>query len=178
MPNQWTFDISPIKRLVGRYLLSSKYSVDPFSGLRSLASVRNDLDPEMPAQFHLDAKGFLAIMLKKQQQFDLGLFDPPYSYRQASECYKNHGREHLTSEVTNHGYHAQCKDLLAQLICPEGVVISCGWNSSGMGASRGFEIVELLIVNHGAGHNDTIVTVERKVQSNLVTNPHTEEVNT
>jgi hypothetical protein len=176
MPNQWTFDISPIKKLVGRYLLSSKCSVDPFSGLRSLASVRNDLDPEMPAQFHLDAKDFLTIMLEKQQQFDLGFFDPPYSYRQASECYKNHGREDLTSTVTQHGYHAQCKDLLAQLIAADGVVISGGWNSSGMGKSRGFEIIELLLVNHGAGHNDTIITVERKVQLTL-TQSEAEEVN-
>ena len=41
-------------------------------------------------------------------------------------------------------------------------VISCGWNSTGMGKARGYEIEEILLVNHGAAHNDTIVMVERK----------------
>lgn len=32
-----------------------------------------------------------------------------------------------------------------------------------MGLKRGFEIVEILLVAHGSNHNDTIVTVEKKV---------------
>jgi hypothetical protein len=32
-----------------------------------------------------------------------------------------------------------------------------------MGKNRGFEIVEILIVAHGGHHNDTLVTVERKL---------------
>jgi len=40
-------------------------------------------------------------------------------------------------------------------------VISFGWNSGGIGKTNGFEILEILLVAHGA-HNDTICTVERK----------------
>ena len=48
-----------------------------------------------------------------------------------------------------------------------GHAISFGWNSNGFGKRRGFEIVEIMLVAHGTHHNDTIVTVEKKVQSSL-----------
>ena len=44
-----------------------------------------------------------------------------------------------------------------------GTVLTMGWNSVGIGASRNFEKLEILLVSHGAQHNDTIVTVERKL---------------
>lgn len=53
-------------------------------------------------------------------------------------------------------------DEIARIVAPGGLVISFGWDSTGMGKGRGFETVEILLVNHGACHNDTIVTVERK----------------
>ena len=37
-----------------------------------------------------------------------------------------------------------------------------GWNSIGMGKSRGYEIVEILMVCHGRAHNDTLCVVDRK----------------
>lgn len=43
-----------------------------------------------------------------------------------------------------------------------------------MGQKYGMEIIELLLVAHGGAHNDTIVTVERKVetaQTGLFTEP-------
>jgi hypothetical protein len=43
-----------------------------------------------------------------------------------------------------------------------GYAISFGWNSNAFGATRGFEVVEILLVPHGGHHNDTIVTVEQK----------------
>ena len=42
-------------------------------------------------------------------------------------------------------------------------------NSIGIGKKKGFEIIEILLVCHGRAHNDTIVTVERKVQGNFLT---------
>lgn len=55
------------------------------------------------------------------------------------------------------------KDLIAPKIKPNGVAICCGWDSIGFGKKRGFELLELLLVCHGGRHNDTIVTVERKI---------------
>lgn len=33
------------------------------------------------------------------------------------------------------------------------------WNSCGIGANRGFDIKRVLLICHGAAHNDTIVTI-------------------
>jgi len=46
----------------------------------------------------------------------------------------------------------------------DGIVVSFGWNSGGIGKKYGFEIEEILLVPHGGSHNDTIVTVERKIK--------------
>ncbi len=45
----------------------------------------------------------------------------------------------------------------------DGIVISFGWNTNGIGKTKGFEIIEILMVAHGGSHNDTICTVERKL---------------
>ena len=48
------------------------------------------------------------------------------------------------------------------LLAPGGRVITCGWNTVGMGTTLGYALEEILLVCHGSDHNDTIVTVERK----------------
>ena len=48
------------------------------------------------------------------------------------------------------------------MIRPGGIVVSCGWNSNGMGIKRGYILREVLLVAHGGNHNDTICTVEQK----------------
>ena len=53
------------------------------------------------------------------------------------------------------------KELIAPKITD--LIISFGWNSQGFGKNLGFEIIEVLLVPHGRSHNDTIVTVERKI---------------
>ena len=44
----------------------------------------------------------------------------------------------------------------------DGIALSCGWNSGGIGKTNGFKLIEILLVPHGGIHNDTIVTVEGK----------------
>ena len=52
---------------------------------------------------------------------------------------------------------------------PNGIVMCFGWNSAGIGKVRNFEMIEILMVAHGGSHNDTLVTVERKI-TNLFNN--------
>jgi hypothetical protein len=54
------------------------------------------------------------------------------------------------------------KTALSEILAPNAVVISFGWNSAGFGTKRGLDLWEILLVPHGGPHNDTIVTVERK----------------
>ena len=159
MPNRWTFSIKPIKELLDEEMVGGKWC-DPFAGELSPAHITNDLRPEAKAEFHLDALEFLR--LQPVDGYDGVLYDPPYSFRQASECYKSTGLDKLTATVTSKKYWAEVKDEIARITRPGGTVIGFGWNTNGLGKGRGFELTRVLIVPHGGSMNDTLVTVERK----------------
>lgn len=97
-------------------------------------------------------------------QADAVLFDPPYSPRQISEAYKSVGLEVGMRETQNGRLYKTVKDEPHRLLRPGGIAICCGWNSAGFGKTRGYEFQEILLVAHGGAHNDTIVTVEQKIQ--------------
>lgn len=164
MPNAATFSIAPISALLDRYLLHGLESIDPFAGDSNRASVTNDLNPHTAAKSHLEATIFLADI---HRAFDVVLFDPPYSPRQISEMYKRVGLKVGMEETQNGRLYKAVKDGLDRLLKPGGVAICCGWNSLGFGCVRGYELLEVLLVPHGGAHNDTIVTVERKMQGRL-----------
>lgn len=166
MPNKWTFTIKPIKKLIQEEMADSKPWLDPFAGNHSPAHWRNDINPNTTAECHMDALEYLKKLKKSKITFIGAFFDPPYSPRQFKECY-DMLKLKAPIEVFNAGYLAKCRNLIAQLIEVNGIAISCGWNSNGIGKSRGFEIERILLVAHGSGHNDTIVTVERKIQTTL-----------
>ena len=63
---------------------------------------------------------------------------------------------------------ARVRDALDSVMTPNGVVVTCGWNTVGMGVERGYVLEQILLVSHGGEHNDTIVTVERKIESKQV----------
>lgn len=96
------------------------------------------------------------------ESVDMVLYDPPYSSRQVSECYKKLGKT-VTMKDTQSSYFTKFKKEIARIMKKNGICISCGWNSNGIGKSLGFEIVELKVLAHGGAHNDTLVTVERKI---------------
>jgi len=160
MPNKWTFKILPIKMLLTCYVGDGINWVDPFAGMNSPAEITNDLNPKANAKYHMEAYHFLKTYCS-DNTFDGGIFDPPYSQRQVKECYEGIGK-HVTAEETKVSFYSKVKDELARVIKPNGIAICCGWNSMGLGKSRGFEMIEILLVPHGGHHNDTIVTVERK----------------
>ncbi len=164
MPNKWTFQIPPIKKLLDRYVGDGKGWIDPFAGESSPAEITNDLDQERKATYHHHAVDFIKQL--NGNNFKGVLFDPPYSTHQLKETYGNIGREFVYADTLN-GSFFDVKELIAPKIIAGGNAISCGWNSIGFGRKNGFEIVEILLVCHGGQHNDTIVTVERKVNRSL-----------
>lgn len=157
MPNKETFTIKPIKELIDRYI-KGRWA-DPFAGNNSPASEKNDIDQDIDVLSHKEALVFLKGL--PSNTFDGVLFDPPYSPRQLSECYKKHGLS-VNMQTTQSAYWSKCKKEVARILKKEGIVISFGWNSGGIGKSLGFKIIEILLVAHGGWHNDTICTVERK----------------
>ena len=158
MPNKNTFDIKPIKEIIERYYHEN--SIDPFANKNKIASITNDLDKQYGTTFNMDALDFLVGFMP--ESIDLVLYDPPYSPRQISECYKKLGKT-VNMQTTQSSYWSKQKKEIARIVKKDGVVITCGWNSGGIGKTNGFEIVEILLVAHGGWHNDTIVTVEKKV---------------
>jgi len=158
MPSFATFTITPIKELLNKYVVDKSW-IDPFAGWNSPAEITNDINPKAPTKFHEEASIFVGRL--KDGEFNC-LFDPPYSNRQISEHYKNAGLQPNWKD-TSAQFYSRVKDEITSKIKKNGYVISFGWNSVGMGKSRGFEIVEILLVCHGGAHNDTIVTVEKKI---------------
>lgn len=160
MPNSNTFTIKPIKELINDYLEKAQIIIDPFANNCKFGTITNDLNPEYDTSFHMDALEFLRKI--EGNTADLVLYDPPYSISQAAECYKSYGKEKLHINVANMKYWAECKNEIARILKTNGVVISCGWSTNGLGKGRGFETKEILIVSHGGSKNDTLVTVEFK----------------
>ena len=85
MPNKNTFDIKPIKEIINKYLIDG-IVIDPFANKNKIANITNDLDTQYDTNYHLDALDFLKMFNKNS--VDMVLYDPPYSPRQVSECYK------------------------------------------------------------------------------------------
>ena len=159
MPNKWTFAITPIRNLIEVYAGNGGNWIDPFSGQSSIAEKSNDIDPATPAEFHMDGLDYL-------KGFSTGiwsgvLFDPPYSLRQIKELYNDKGHA-VSMRITEY------KKEIARLVRPGGYVIRAGWSSNGIGKKYGFALREILLVAHGSEHNDTIVTVEKRVQNRKV----------
>ena len=107
----------------------------------------------------MDALDFLKQF--EPNSIDIIYFDPPFSVRQVAECYK---RMNLTvnMETTQASFWTNLKREIARVTKPDGLVMSFGWNSNGIGKTLGFEMAEILMVAHGGAHNDTICTVEIK----------------
>ncbi len=136
-------------------------AVDPFCNNSPFKKrcISNDLDPAIEADYHMDALEFLKRF--DAESVDIVLFDPPYSPRQVSEVYKKMNKS-VNMQTTQASFWGNLKKEIARIMKPGALVVSCGWNSGGIGASLGMQIESVLMVPHGGWHNDTIVTVERK----------------
>ena len=164
MPNGNTFTIKPIKEFVEAEVNKGGVIIDPFANTCKYGTITNDLNPDMDTDYHLDALEFLKTI--KTESADLVLYDPPYSITQATTLYKAYGKKKLEINVANMKYWANIKDEIARILKYHGRVISCGWNTNGLGKSRGFEMTNILIVYHGGSKNDTLVTLEYKINGN------------
>lgn len=164
MPSGETFSIDVVKLLVKRHLRESACSIDPFARNNLWATYTNDLNPDTSAEYHIDALEFLLMLEKKGVRADLVLFDPPYSRAQKKRLYQNIGKAYGLDEHREMSTNwRKERDAIDDMLMPGGVVVSFGWNSSGMGKTRGYKIEEILLINHGAQHHDTIVVVERRM---------------
>lgn len=170
MPNSKTFKIKPIKEIIQKYVKENDLVLDPFANESSIKNeikykqyISNDLDKTYNTDYHLEAQEFMKLFGDKS--VDVILFDPPYSGRQVAECYKKLNKT-VTMNDTNSSYFTKFKKEISRILKPNGICITCCWNTNGMGKKYGFEIIEILDVAHGSMHNDTLVTIEKKIKEN------------
>ncbi len=127
-----------------------------FSGRTKLNidEIRNDLNEEMPANYHMDAFKFVNYWYEnKYNKFDTIILDPPYSLRKSMEKYNGK----IVSQFR------KIKDILPSIINDNGIIISCGYHSTCLGKSRGFKKEHICLIGHAGSYHDTIVLVERKI---------------
>lgn len=167
MPNCETFKIKAIKELIQKYVHEYDIVLDPFANACSIKNeikcrryISNDLDISFNTDYHLDAQEFMKLF--DDNSVDVVLFDPPYSARQVKECYQKLDKT-VTISDTQSSYFTKFKQEIARVLKPGGICISCGWNTNGIGKKYGFEMIEILDIAHGSSHNDTLVTVEKKI---------------
>lgn len=161
-PNKNTFSVKPIGEFVKKYLAKATISIDPFARDAELATYTNDLNPNTKAQYHLDAQTFLEELVKQKVCADLVIFDPPYSPRQIKEAYEGVGRKVTMQDTQNCVLYSRVRNVIPQLLTPNGICLSFGWNSNGLGKKHNFEIIEIVLVSHSAAHNDTICIAEQR----------------
>jgi len=116
----------------------------------NLDEIRNDLNPKIEADYHMDAYDF--VKKWKGHKFDTIILDPPYSYRKSMEMYN--------------GYKSSKFKLIAdavdKILADDGVIITFGYHSTFMGKKRKYELKELCVFAHGGAQHCTIGIVETR----------------
>ena len=127
---------------------------------RGAAAERREPLEEAAVHGGVDAEEFCQRLLQDGVVADAVLFDPPYSPRQISECYKSIGKAVSMRDTQNALLYSRVRKPLAMLLRPGGVALSFGWQSSGFG--KDWTTEEILLVQHGGAHNDTVCVAQRK----------------
>lgn len=132
MPNKNTFQIKPIKELIEKYLHTlndNSVILNPFAN-SSTYGITNDIDPQYNTDYNMDALDFLKQF--EENSVDCVLYDPPFTPRQISECYKKMGLS-VNMETTQASYWTKQKEQISRIVKKNGLVICFGYNSGGVG---------------------------------------------
>ena len=162
---RYTFSVKPMREWAELNCEGRVLNLFAGKTLLNVDELRNDVDPDMPADFHMDALELVEHMSSFEVikdsfsvsmfEFETILLDPPYSYRKSMEMYN--------------GFKAspfrQLKDALPNILAPNGKIITFGYHSISMGKGRGFEVEKVALFSHGGAIHDTIATIERKVKA-------------
>lgn len=150
-PKRYTFQQPKLKEWVENHcegvvlnLFAGKVRLD-------VDEVRVDIDPDADADYYMDAYDFVYKAVTDSTKFGTIVLDPPYNIRKSREKY---GERWI-------GSFTKIKNMLPQILSPNGVIITLGYDTVGMSKSRGFEKEAICLVCHGGDHNDTICLKER-----------------
>ncbi len=154
-PNKYTFQMPLLKQWTEQQCHGRVLNLFAGKTMLNVNEIRNDVDKSMPADYHKDAFQFIEEW--EGELFDTIIFDPPYNLRKSREKYEGRFIGNLT----------KIKNILNKVLNFGGIVISFGYDSTGMGTIRGFKKVAICLVCHFGDHNDTICLVEKYVLPDL-----------
>lgn len=146
---KYTFEVKKIKNWVEQNC--GERVLNLFAGYNSLdvpCEVRNDLDPNAPADYHMDALDF--VKQWEGSKFDTVVLDPPYAIRKSMELYE--GRKVSRFK--------QLADEIPRILADGGNVISFGYHTTFLGKGRGYDLEKLCVFAHGGSQHATIAIVE------------------
>ena len=149
--NRYTFSVKPIREWTEKNCEGRTLNLFAGKTKLNIDEVRNDLDVEALADYHLDAVEFLRTW--EGDKFDTVLLDPPYAYRKSMEMYKGI----ICSPFK------QLKDEIKNVITDGGKVITFGYHSNTMGMGRSYNVERIGLFSHGGAIHDTIASVERYI---------------
>ncbi|WCT13322.1 hypothetical protein [Mucilaginibacter jinjuensis] len=150
--HRYTFSVRPIRQWLEAQCEGRVLNLFAGPTLLQVDEVRNDLDVDMPADYHLDAAAFLESW--NGEPFGTILLDPPYALRKSMELYKGI----ICSPFR------RIKDAIPGCLKPGGLVITFGYHSVVMGRSRFFRLEKVALFSHGGAIHDTIASVERLIK--------------
>ena len=161
MPNKWTFKMKPVDKFISSEILNAKKILIPFAGETRFSNAHDityiDIEEDRPKPYILgDCRDVMEDLIKQKKKYNLIILDPPFTFFQAVRTYNNQKMQDIS----------YIRNLTDKLLFKGGIVISCGFNSTGMNSkkyNRKYEKIKLLLVNHGGSHNDTIILKERKL---------------
>lgn len=163
---RWTFEAEQVRSVVEEHLHGRVLNAT--SGKTRLNHdnvIRNDINPEMPADTHHDVQ--VADEYWPSESFDSVILDPPFDAGQAEQRYG--------------GWHASdfsiARSALEPLVKPGGIAISLGWTSYAFAEqfTDGWERKELHIYQRGPIRPDVFLMVDTKVQRTLGCRPRSED---
>lgn len=159
---RWTFQTQAIRNVVldhleGRVLnaFAGETRLDEYK--RGITEVRNDLNPDRPAEYHEDAAALDDVF--ERRSFDVVVLDPPFDQTQSDEHYDGlHARD-----------MAAVRKAVAPLVKPGGTVVEFGWTL--WGTADYFKLFsrerKLLFRREIPERRPVFITVDRRTQTTL-----------
>jgi len=132
LPNKQPYKISHVKKLFKKYVYGKTLDLFPYPYERDALE---------------------KIIESKVESLNCVTFDPPYSNYQLKKQYENKG---IALTGNHRKYFGLLFKEIKRTVKPGGYLVTLGWNSKRV---AGFELIEIILINHGSTHNDTIVTV-------------------
>jgi len=155
-PKRYTFEQPKLKEWVESWCQGRVLNLFAGRVKLNVNETRNDIDNDMPADYHCDAYDFVQLWSNRvkdmpETQFDTVILDPPYNIRKAREIY---GGRYI-------GSFTKIKNKLSEILSYKARVITLGYDTVGMSKSRGFKKLAVCVICHGGDHNDTLCLVEQ-----------------